>query len=122
MCRRGSSQVACFLGFWRYRSSSVLPYICLAKAKIDKVVGNLGTLIDEVDYNDFRASIGEPFSEKLIEHLKAFDDPHQAVRREVDMVRRKPFVPNDIVLHGLVYELETGRLEVVVDGYAPRSE
>ncbi len=95
---------------------------CLAKAKIDRVVGSLSTRIDEADYNDFRASIGEPFSEKLIEHLKAFDDPHQAVRREVDTVRRKPFVPNDIILHGLVYELETARLEVVVDGYAQRSE
>ncbi len=81
-----------------------------------------GCHLGNVGYNDFRASIGEPFSEKLIEHLKAFDDPHQAVRREVDMVRRKPFVPNDMVLHGLVYELETARLEVVVDGYAQRSE
>ncbi len=95
---------------------------CLVKAKIDKVVESLSTRIDQADYSDFRASIGEPFPDKLIEHLKAFDDPRQAVRQEVDRVRRKPFVPNDMVLHGLVYELETGRLEVVVDGYAPRSE
>ncbi len=95
---------------------------CLVKAKIDKVVESLSTRIDQADYSDFRASIGEPFPDKLIEHLKAFDDPHQAVRQEVDRVRRKPFVPNDMVLHGLVYELETGRLEVVVDGYAQRSE
>ncbi len=95
---------------------------CLAKAKIDKVVESLRTRIDQADYNDFRASIGEPFPDKLIEHLKAFDDPRQAVRQEVDRVRRKPFVPNDIVVHGLVYELETARLEVVVDGYVRRSE
>lgn len=95
---------------------------CLAKAKIDTVIGSLSTRICEEDYNNFRASIGEPFSKKLIEHLKAFDDPHEAVIREIEIVRRKPFVPNDIVLHGLVYELETGRLEVVVDGYAQRSE
>ena len=95
---------------------------CLAKAKIDKVVGSLSTRICEEDYNNFRASIGEPFSKKLIEHLKAFDDPHEAVIREIEIVRRKPFVPNDMVLHGLVYELETGKLEVVVDGYADDAE
>ena len=95
---------------------------CLAKAKIDTVIGSLSTRICEEDYNNFRASIGEPFSKKLIEHLKAFDDPHEAVIREIEIVRRKPFVPNDMVLHGLVYELETGKLEVVVDGYADDAE
>lgn len=89
----------------------------LAKAKIETMIENLRASLDKEAYRSFVAQIGEPFPESLIAYLKAFDDPHRAVRREIETVRQKPFVPNDVMLHGLVYDLATGRLEVVVNGY-----
>ncbi|WP_018233900.1 carbonic anhydrase [Thioalkalivibrio thiocyanodenitrificans] len=49
--------------------------------------------------------------------LKAFEDPRDAVRQEVADIRALPFMPRDVVVHGLVYELSSGRVEVVVNGY-----
>ncbi|MDH3474338.1 MAG: hypothetical protein OEM59_11650 [Rhodospirillales bacterium] len=43
--------------------------------------------------------------------------PREAVEREIAVLRAQPFVPKDLVLHGLVYELSSGAVEVVVDGY-----
>ena len=90
----------------------------LAKAKIDVIAENLGGDLPPRDFDTFRSSVGEPFVENLISYLKAFDDPYDAVQREIQSVRAKPFVPDDIILHGLVYDLESAELHVVVDGYA----
>lgn len=89
----------------------------LAKAKIATIAENLGASLDKDAHRSFVAQVGEPFQESLIAYLKAFDDPRRAVEREIEAVRQKPFVPFDVVLHGLVYDLATGRLEVVVSGY-----
>ena len=89
----------------------------LAKARIDTILESLRTHMRERDYDEFRAEIGAPMPDKLIAYLKAFDDPRAAVSREVVSVRSKPFVPDEVRLHGLVYELESARLDVVVDGY-----
>ncbi|MHC4924347.1 MAG: hypothetical protein ACYTG4_09770, partial [Planctomycetota bacterium] len=35
----------------------------------------------------------------------------------VDALRRSPLLPAGVPVHGLVYDIETGRLEVVIDGY-----
>lgn len=90
----------------------------LAKAKINVIAENLTGNLPSADLDAFRNSVGEPFVDNLISYLKAFDDPYDAVRREVETVRAKPFVPDDIILHGLVYDLESANLDVVVDGYA----
>lgn len=90
----------------------------LAKAKIETIVESLRASLDKEAYRSFVAQIGEPFPDTLVSYLKAFDDPRRAVRQEIEAVRRKPFVPSDVVLHGLVYDLAAGRLEVVVNGYA----
>ena len=90
----------------------------LAKAKIDVIAENLGGNLPSYDFNCFRSSVGEPFVDNLIDYLKAFDDPHIAVQREIESVRAKSFVPDDMILHGLVYDLETANLNVVVDGYS----
>lgn len=90
----------------------------LAKQKIDKLSANLRDSVTPAAYRAVRHAIGEPFEPNLVAHLKAFDDPQTAVEQEVAAVRRNPFVPADIILHGLVYHLDTAELEVVVDGYA----
>ena len=90
----------------------------LAKVKIDVISESLGGNLPSDDFNSFRNSVGEPFVDNLVDYLKAFDDPYIAVQREIESVRAKPFVPDDTILHGLVYDLETANLNVVVDGYS----
>lgn len=90
----------------------------LAKQKIDKLSTNLRDSVTPGTYQAVRHTIGEPFETNLVAHLKAFDNPRTAVEQEIAAVRRNPFVPADVILHGLVYDLETAQLAVVVDGYA----
>lgn len=91
---------------------------CLAKAKIDTLLENLRGSVADASYRAIESSLGAPLPDSMIEYLKAFDDPREAVVQEIEALRNKSFMPKDVVLHGLVYELATGRLEVVVDGYA----
>jgi carbonic anhydrase len=46
--------------------------------------------------------------------LHAFPDLHESVRQQVQRVRECPFIAKDIRVHGLIYHVETGRLEEVV--------
>lgn len=45
--------------------------------------------------------------------LHAFPDLHESVRKQVQRVRECPFIAKHIPIHGLVYHVETGRLEEV---------
>jgi carbonic anhydrase len=92
----------------------------LARAKIDTIIANMQSSLGEVRLAEFRAQVGEPFRERLIEWLKAFTDPREAARREVAALKALPFAPPDLVVHGLVYDVATGGVEVVVNGYADR--
>ena len=44
-------------------------------------------------------------------------DPREAARAEVASIRSLPFVPQRLVVHGLLYDLASGNIEVVVNGY-----
>jgi carbonic anhydrase len=90
----------------------------LAYSKIDVIVENMRNRLSPEAFEAFKAEIGEPFVERLRTYLKAFKDPREAVRKEIESIRRLPFVPGDLILHGLLYELSSGRVEVVVDGYS----
>ena len=45
-------------------------------------------------------------------HTKAVSDPYAAVRVDVDILRRA--LPAGLLLSGLVYDTDTGLIEVVV--------
>ena len=90
---------------------------CLAKQRINKITDSLEGSMDMEEYRHFRAKVGEPWPASLVDYLKAFDDPKEAVKREVASIRAKTIVPRNVILHGLVYTLDTGQLEVVVNGY-----
>ena len=90
---------------------------CLAHAKIDRIIEAMGERLKSAQLDAMRARIGDPFRENLLAWLKTFEDPHEAVEREIAHLKAEPFVPADLVLHGLLYELATGKVEVVVDGY-----
>lgn len=91
---------------------------CLAYSKIDTIVENMHKRLPAERLGQFKAEIGEPFTERLRSYLKAFEDPREAVKQEVECIREMPFIPDDLVVHGLLYELATGKIEVVVNGYA----
>lgn len=90
---------------------------CLAYNNIDLIVSRMHERLPAKSLNNFKEVLGEPFRERLLEHLKAFSDPFEAVEKEVYAIRALPFAPDDLVVHGLVYTLATGAVEVVVDGY-----
>lgn len=90
---------------------------CLAKQRIDKIADSLQATMSPKDFGSFRDRLGAEWPASLIHHLKAFEDPRDAVQQEIASIRNKPFVPKDVIVHGLVYTLETASLEVIVNGY-----
>ena len=91
---------------------------CLAHAKIDTIIETMERSLSPRQREAMRVRVGEPFRARLIDWLKAFEDPRDAVEREIAALRAEAFMPEDVVLHGLLYELASGRVEVVVNGYA----
>jgi carbonic anhydrase len=49
--------------------------------------------------------------------LVGFDHVTDGVIKSVEVIRNHPLLPRDIIVHGLLIHPETGKLEVVVDGY-----
>lgn len=90
---------------------------CLAHAKIDTIIDNMQKRLEPTAYQSFERSIGEPFRTNLMEWLNVFEDPYDAIRREIADIRAQPFVPEDILLHGLLYDTATGSVDVIVNGY-----
>lgn len=50
--------------------------------------------------------------------LIGFEHVEDGVRQSVAMIRQHPLLPPDLPVHGLVIDPETGKLDVLVDGYA----
>ena len=48
--------------------------------------------------------------------LHGFNNVSDSVKSSVEVIRNHPLVPRDILVHGLVIDPGTGRLEIVVDG------
>lgn len=49
--------------------------------------------------------------------LHGFDSVEESIEDSVNLVKNHPLVPKDIIVHGLVMSPETGKLNVVVNGY-----
>lgn len=62
---------------------------------------------------------GVPSSELGDTHL---DDPRAAVAGDVDVLRANPLLPASFEVSGLVYDVRTGRVEVVVEPALLRKE
>ncbi len=66
-----------------------------------------------------------PDTINIIEHsginiknwLRGFDAVEDSVRNSVEIIRNHPLIPKDIAVHGLVISPETGKLDVVTQGY-----
>lgn len=53
----------------------------------------------------------------LNEWFQGFDHVEDSVKHSVDMIKHHPLMSKDIPIHGLVIDPETGKLDLVVDGY-----
>ena len=90
---------------------------CLAWHNVNTIIDNLKTDLSTKALEKLTDEIGDLEKQSLRKWLQAFAHPYQAVADEVDIIKSKPFACNDLIVHGLVYELETGTCEVVVNGY-----
>ncbi len=52
--------------------------------------------------------------ENWIDH---FHHPVENIEETVIMIRSNPLIPNDVPVHGLIFNPHTGELNVVIDGY-----
>ena len=48
--------------------------------------------------------------------VDAFHHPRENVEKTVAAIKNNPLLPQDIIVHGLLFCPDTGRLEVVVHG------
>jgi carbonic anhydrase len=55
----------------------------------------------------------------LQQWLIGFDRVEDGVRHSVDIIRNHPLLPDDVPVHGMVMHPETGKLDLLVDGYDP---
>jgi carbonic anhydrase len=49
--------------------------------------------------------------------LQGFGDVEASVARTVEIIKNHPLMPSEVPVHGLVIHPETGKLDVVVEGY-----
>jgi carbonic anhydrase len=90
---------------------------CLAFARIDTIIDHMQQTLRPEQWQRLHASVGEPFRANLMQMLKVFEDPRAALQAEIQWLRQQPFVPDEVKLHGLLYTLDTGQVDVVVNGY-----
>lgn len=49
--------------------------------------------------------------------LHGFDSVEKSIEDSVKIIKKHPLIPKEIVVHGLVIDPETGKLDVIVNGY-----
>ena len=49
--------------------------------------------------------------------LHGFNSVEESVKESVELIKNHPLIPKDIKIHGLIIDPETGKLEVIVNGY-----
>jgi carbonic anhydrase len=54
---------------------------------------------------------------KVTKWLQGFDDVRESVSHSVGIIQNHPLLPGDVPVHGLVIDPNTGKLDLVVNGY-----
>lgn len=60
----------------------------------------------------------EDLPDNLVEFFGLFASERQNVMRAVELIRTSPLIGSRVPVHGLLLDVENGRLEKIVDGYA----
>ena len=45
------------------------------------------------------------------------DSVEKSIEDSVNLIKKHPLIPKDLIVHGLVIDPETGKLDLVVNGY-----
>ncbi len=90
---------------------------CLAWNKINTIIDNLSEFLPQDKLHSLQTQIGELNEQNLRTWLKAFPDPYAAVVEETRLIKDMAFVHEQFIVHGLVYNLASGKVDVVVNGY-----
>jgi carbonic anhydrase len=93
----------CIIGHYDCGMSSVDPDKFVAKMK-DRGISD--DTLDTLKYSGL----------DLKNWLKGFDNVSDSVQKSVDLVRNHPLLPKGVLVHGLVIDPSTGRLDVVDKG------
>lgn len=59
---------------------------------------------------------------ELTNWIDHFHHPVDNIEEVVIKIRSNPLIPKDVPVHGLIFDPQTGRLEMVVDGYQACSQ
>ena len=90
---------------------------CLAWHKANTIIDNLKASLSAAKLQNFSEELESLEEHVLRKQLKTFQDPYLAVAEEVESIKGKNYSPCDLIVHGLVYDLETGACNVVINGY-----
>ena len=80
-------------------------------------VARMKERLGEEGFKRAKALIGEPLEQKILGWLGTFEDPREEIKRRVENFKKHPLVPADVIAHGLLLDLATGKVEIVVNGY-----
>jgi carbonic anhydrase len=82
-----------------------------------RAINGMKERLGEEGFKRAKALIGEPLEQKILSWLDTFEDPREEVKKRVENFKHHPLVPKDVIAHGLLLDLATGKVEVVVNGY-----
>ena len=85
----------------------------MASVNVDEVVEKM------VDRNIPESTIGalEAAGIDIRNWLRGFDDVYDSLKNSVDIIKNHPLMPKSVPVHGLIIAPDTGKLELVVNGY-----
>lgn len=89
----------------------------LAYHNLEKIVQSMEKSLGLEKMAALKNHIGEPFRDNLLAWLQAFEDPKDAVKKEVERIKNASFTPGSLIVHGLVYDLPSGRVDIIINGY-----
>lgn len=49
--------------------------------------------------------------------LHGFDSVEESIKESVGLIKNHPLIPKDLIVHGLIIDPKTGKLDIVVNGY-----
>lgn len=63
-----------------------------------------------------------PAAIKMIQHeleewIDGFHEPFQNIEQAVAKIQSNPLIPDDVPVHGLIFDPKSGKIDIVVNGY-----
>ncbi|WP_176719874.1 beta-class carbonic anhydrase [Desulfuribacillus alkaliarsenatis] len=72
------------------------------------------SLINKMLARGITADSIESIRTDLTNWVESFHNPTDNIRKAVSLIKNNPFIPNEILVHGLLFSLEKGTVEVII--------